>query len=229
VQAFQAQWESGRVAKWRSLTWAEYKQFEHQLTYDCPASVHCDVYRAVLIEGPSLDEGPELYRAPAGLVEFVARSLLDNNPFNGQYQDVKRAVDMKRQERRQDYLQTCKAVIAGIFRYTFEEMDKWDAEKFFEMVAAAEFVSGRKLEPGDPEAPKGGKRQAQKRPLTEGQRQVIDRVQQRDSRMPMPTEERVSDPDVGDAQQQGPRKRPLNDAQQLVLNRVVKQRRQQQR
>ena len=93
MQIFFARWPSGRKVKWRSLTWAEFKKFDRQLDYDCPASVYCDVYRAVLLDGPPLDGDP-VYQAPAGLVEWIARALLDSNPFNGEYKDVKRALDM---------------------------------------------------------------------------------------------------------------------------------------
>ena len=80
-------------------------------------------------------------------------ALLDSNPFNGEYKDVKRALDMKRVELKSSWLNSAKSIIAGIFRYTFEEIESWDAEMFFERLAYAEFVCGRKLEPGDPDKP----------------------------------------------------------------------------
>jgi hypothetical protein len=172
MQVFFARWPSGRKVKWRSLTWAEFKKFDRQLDYDCPASVYCDVYRAVVLDGPPLDGDP-VYQAPAGLVEWIARALLDSNPFNGEYKDVKRALEMKRIELKSSWLNSAKSIIAGIFRYTFEEIEQWDAEMFFERLASAEFVSGRKLEPGDPD-----KLDAQhaKRELSPAQQKVVNRV-----------------------------------------------------
>jgi hypothetical protein len=172
--------------KWRSLTWAEFKKFDRQLDYDCPASVYCDVYRAVVLDGPALDGDP-VYQAPAGLVEWIARALLDSNPFNGEYKDVKRALEMKRIELKSSWLNSAKSIIAGIFRYTFEEIEQWDAEMFFERLASAEFVSGRKLEPGDPDKldaqhpgkkpghPEGPPKPA-KRELSPAQQKVVNRV-----------------------------------------------------
>lgn len=186
MQVFFARWPSGRKVKWRSLTWAEFKKFDRQLDYDCPASVYCDVYRAVVLDGPPLDGDP-VYQAPAGLVEWIARALLDSNPFNGEYKDVKRALEMKRVELKSSWLNSAKSIIAGIFRYTFEEIEQWDAEMFFERLASAEFVSGRKLEPGDPDKldaqhhgekpghPEGPPKPA-KRELSPAQQKVVNRV-----------------------------------------------------
>jgi len=78
------------------------------------------------------------------------QSIAGLDPFNGEYKDVKRALDMKRVELKSSWLNSAKSIIAGIFRYTFEEIESWDAEMFFERLAYAEFVCGRKLEPGDP-------------------------------------------------------------------------------
>ena len=186
MQIFFARWPSGRKVKWRSLTWAEFKKFDRQLDYDCPASVYCDVYRAVLLDGPPLDGNP-VYQAPAGLVEWIARALLDSNPFNGEYKDVKRALDMKRVELKSSWLNSAKSIIAGIFRYTFEEIETWDAEMFFERLAYAEFVCGRKLEPGDPDKPDvqhpgkktghpEGPPKPAKRELSPAQQKVVNRV-----------------------------------------------------
>ena len=186
MTVFFARWLSGRAVKFRSLTWAEFKKFDRQLQYDCPASVYCDVYRAVLLDGPPLDGDP-VYQAPAGLVEWIARALLDSNPFNGEYKDVKRALDMKRVELKSSWLNSAKSIIAGIFRYTFEEIEPWDAEMFFERLAYAEFVCGRKLEPGDPDKPDAqhpgkkpghpeGPPKPAKRELNPAQQKVVNRV-----------------------------------------------------
>ena len=222
MQVFSAQWASGRYAKWRSLTWAEFRQFEARLRYESPMQVYVDLYRAVVIQGPPL-EGDPIFQAPAGLVEFVAHSMLDSNPFGGEYTSVKNAMEQKRTELKQNFLSASKAIIAGIFRYTFEEIEQWDAEMFFERLAAAEFVSGRKVEPGNPN--RKGRRGPQKKDLTAAQEQVVQRVAQRDPRMPMPAEESSYDPTANSEDDQ-PRmtKRPLTPAQEQVADRVRKQR-----
>ena len=186
MTVFFARWLSGRAVKFRSLTWAEFKRFDQRLQYECPMGIYCDVYRAVLLDGPPLDGDP-VYQAPAGLVEWIARALLDSNPFNGEYKDVKRALDMKRVELKSSWLNSAKSIIAGIFRYTFEEIETWDAEMFFERLAYAEFVCGRKLEPGDPDKPDAqhpgkkpghpeGPPKPAKRELNPAQQKVVNRV-----------------------------------------------------
>jgi hypothetical protein len=94
---------------------------------------------------------------------------------------------MKRIELKSSWLNSAKSIIAGIFRYTFEEIEQWDAEMFFERLASAEFVSGRKLEPGDPDKldaqhpgkkpghPEGPPKPA-KRELSPAQQKVVNRV-----------------------------------------------------
>lgn len=218
MQEFIAEWDSGRRVRWRSLTWAEYKNFSARLRYECPAGVYADLYRAVLLQGPPLDGDP-VYQAPAGLVDWIARAMLEENPFNGEYKHVKRAVEMKRTELKSDFLEAGKAIIAGLFRYTFEEIEQWDAETFFERLAAAEFVSGRKIEPGNPDKKKGKKKVEQKQ-LTAAQQQVIDRVAQRD-RMPMAAEETIIDPEAGEVPVRIP-KPQMTPTQQRVAERVQK-------
>lgn len=134
-----------------------------------------DLYRALLIEGPSVEE------APAGIVEYVSKSMLETNPFGGKYEDVKHALNAKRQS--QDYLENAKALIAGLFRYTFEEIDTWDVDTFFDRLAKAEFLSGKKLEPEDPNKAEAeakqppGQQPRKKKPMTEGQKLSWERVQ----------------------------------------------------
>lgn len=195
---FFARWPSGREVTFRSLTWAEFQTFERALRHRSPADVYLSVYRAVVLEGP-----PEA-DLTAGIVEFVGRTLTDHNPFNGKYEDVKRALDLKRGELRQDYLVAAKAVIASLFQVSLAEINSWDAEQFFEYVAMAEFVSGRKLEPGEPARP-AATRPPSSLPVPERQPQTqpLERGRDRDQ----PTE--------------APRlRRPLTAAQQIVVDRV---------
>jgi hypothetical protein len=151
MQTFLAKWSEDRYVKWRSLSWKEFDYYQNLLTYLPPAEVYCQVYKLVLIEGPKLDGHP-VHRATAGIVDWIARSLLEHNPFNGLYEDVKRAYDIKKKEL--NYLSEVKAIIASIFRYTFEEIESWDAETLYERIVAAEFVTGKSLEPPMPESMK---------------------------------------------------------------------------
>lgn len=50
------------------------------------------------------------------------------------------------------YLETARTLVAGTFRYRFEEIDEWDQGTFFKRLAAAEFLVGKNLEPADPNA-----------------------------------------------------------------------------
>ena len=207
---FFARWPSGREVVFRSLTWAEFQTFERALRHhrDRPMGVFCDIYRAVVLEGPPVAD------ATAGVVEYVGQTLTAHNPFGGQYTDIKRAVDLKRTELQQDYLLAAKAVIASLFQISLAEINGWDAEQFFEYVAMAEFVSGRKLEPGAPEGPVAQKLPAQpKAPLTSRQQLTLDRVRERDQ--PAPTRSERPPPE------EAPRlRRPLTGAQQIVMDRM---------
>ena len=178
-----AAWKSGVAVRWRSLTWSEYRQFKQQMTYGSPVEVYIDLYRAVLLEGPDLVD------ASAGIVDFVGRSMLETNPFGGEYLDIAHALNAKRSS--QTYLDTARALVAGLFHYSFEEIDTWDADTFFQRVAQAEFLAGRPIDPEDPaiaiaeaEAKKDPTKRRppprrQKKPLTQAQQMVADRVQGR--------------------------------------------------
>ncbi|TSA39523.1 hypothetical protein D4R30_00935 [archaeon] len=205
---FFARWPSGREVTFRSLSWAEFQKYEQALQYRSPAGVYLDVYRAVVLTGPRERD------VTAGIVEYVGRTLLDHNPFNGNYADVKRAIDLKRDELQRDYLVAASAVIASLFQVSVEDIRTWDSEKFFEYVAMAEFVSGRKLEPGDPAAKtKTSKpaRPSSKAPLTERQQVTLDRVRERDQGPPV----------VPSGEEPAPKlRRPITPAQQIVVDRV---------
>jgi hypothetical protein len=78
-------------------------------------------------------------------------SLLDSNPFNGEYKDVKRALEMKRIELKSSWLNSAKSIIAGIFRYTFEEIESVGCGDVLRASRLRRIrLCGRKLEPGDP-------------------------------------------------------------------------------
>jgi hypothetical protein len=176
-----AGWKSGMAVSWRAISWAEYRQFAQSMEHKLPMEVYIDLYRAVLLDGPDITE------APAGIVEFVGKAMLERNPFGGSYDDIKNAVDAKRNT--QDFLENAKTLIAGLFRYTFEEIDTWDADTFFDRYAKAEFLSGKQLDPVKMPTPEElaaaieAKKHPQKRPrppkkeMTAGQKLAWDRVQ----------------------------------------------------
>lgn len=187
MQIFLARWPEDRYVKWRSLSWKEYSYYQDLLRYLPPAEVYCQIYKKVLIEGPPV-EGPAVKQVTAGIVDWVARSLMEHNPFNGLYDDAKRAYDLKKKEL--DYLGSVKAIIAGIFHYTFEEIESWDAETLYERIIAAEFVSGKSLEPPPPEqikprsavvesASSSNRPIKLKKVITNAQQLVLDKVSRR--------------------------------------------------
>lgn len=172
-----AAWKSSTAVRWRGLSWSEYRRFTEQMTIDRPMEVYLDLYRAVLLEGPPAE------LATAGVVSFIGRSMLETNPFGGRYDDIAHALTVKRNT--QTYLDNARALVAGIFRYTFEEIDTWDADIFFDRVAKAEFLAGKTIEPIDPKevakqkeaAKTPPKPQRPKKQLTPGQQVALERVQ----------------------------------------------------
>jgi hypothetical protein len=175
-----AAWKSGASVRWRGVSGSEYRQFTQNLSYQSPLEVYIDLYRAVLLDGPDVEE------APAGIVEFIGKSMLETNPFSGRYDYIKFALDSSRQN--QTYMEHGKALIAGLFRYTFEEIDSWDADTFFDRLAKAEFIAGKQLEPEDPKAAEAAAASAKnprgqppprrpKKPLTAGQQLALERRQ----------------------------------------------------
>lgn len=213
MTVFLAQWETGLAIRFRSLRWEEFRRFEARLQYESPMAVYNDVYRLCVLEGPAIED------LLAGPVEFVARALIANNPFNGTFEDLSRALEVKRSEIASDYLKCARAQVAALFRYNFEEIDKWDAETFFERLAQSEFVLKRPLNASDPNKKK--KRQQKKQQLTDRQQQAIDATRERDRQlMPKAAEEELAEDDTPK-----PEKRSATNAQQMVIDRVNQARR----
>jgi hypothetical protein len=169
-----AQWASGIVVRWRALTWGEYRQFKEQILTR-PVGVTADIYRAVLLEGPAFDD------SPAGVADFVARHVLDGSAFSGDYKTVARALQESRGQLEQRYLLSAKAMIAHLFRYTFEEIDEWDADLFFQRLAQAEFIAGRPLDPAAPQTADTKTKAQPRRPLNKAQAMVLDRARNKAS------------------------------------------------
>lgn len=146
-------------------------------------SVFCDLYQLVTDPQESLP----LDQVTAGVVDFLGQTLLKNSAFADATKDmqlVHAALERQRRLLRNNYFESCKAVLAGVFRYTFEEIEEWDEDTFFARLAAAELLSGEDLGPkqleeprktGKPGAPKAPPK-APKKPLTNTQAKALERT-----------------------------------------------------
>ncbi len=178
-QQYVAVWASGASVQWRGLTMKEYRQLSNKLKYEPEMLVYCDLYRLVT----NSEESLPLTHIPAGVVDFLGRRLLKESAFGGDINKMKAALIEKRNNLDNNYYEQGKAVIAGVFRYTFEEIESWDEDTFFECLAKAELISGENLEPrivGEDsnleQVPVQDKpRKAPKRPLTAAQQLVFER------------------------------------------------------
>ena len=129
---------------WKSLSWKEYRKVAGLRPDDF--ATYAAVYRAAVIAGLSLEH------VPAGIVQWIARYELENNPFGGQLKPIQ-----QQRQRSTDwcgsYLNASRALVAWAFGYKFEEIDEWDSTTFFNRLAQAEYVFGKPFEPEDPNAP----------------------------------------------------------------------------
>jgi hypothetical protein len=166
---FQGIWPDGWVVRWRSLTWKEFESFRYSSQTDIEK--YGAVYKLCVVAGPSLDQ------APAGLVEWVGKQQLTASPFTGEFSAIQRAIALKRERFASSYLQSAKAQVACLFRYTFEEIENMTPDAFFECIAAAEVILGQPLDPADPNAvqknPIDAKREA-KQAIREQKRKEIE-------------------------------------------------------
>lgn len=150
AKVFQGTWRhlnfDGSVAEqaptlvvWRPLTWKEFNRFQRE-----PFLRSADIYETCVVEGPDLG------RAPMGIVRWIAAQVLESNPFSGGFKEIAKSLATARKNVQGNYLLSAKAAIAGTFRYTFEEIDNWNAETFFERLAQAELLMNSPLEPANP-------------------------------------------------------------------------------
>lgn len=139
---YQAVWASGVAIRFRMPTWAEFRKAHASSAQ--PAIRNLWVYRACVVEGPP----PHL--VPAGVVAWLGIELIDKNAFTGQFQLVNRHLQLSRQWLGNSFLEHARALVAGTFRYTFEEIDTWDAETFFKRFAQAEVLVGKRIDTQDP-------------------------------------------------------------------------------
>jgi hypothetical protein len=150
-----ATWPSGTLVIWRPLTWTEFRFIAEG---DGPVwAKYLQVYETCLQQGPRVDV------VGYGIVEWIGKYELLNSPFTGNYKTIVKSLQEKRAWVTGSYLNSARALVSAIFKYRFEEIDDWDADKFMSRLAQAEFVMGRPLEPSDPDAvetvdkPGGGK------------------------------------------------------------------------
>ena len=143
-RVFQGVWPGGWIIRWRNLTWKEFTNLRYSQKSDIERYV--DVYRLCLVSGPAPDA------APAGIVDWIGKQQLTKSPFTGSYQNLQAALDAKREWLNSSFLQVAKATVAWVFRYSFEEIDSWDPDTFFERLVSAEYLLGKEISPADPKA-----------------------------------------------------------------------------
>jgi hypothetical protein len=171
---FVAVWPDGISVRWRSLGWGEFRHFR-MLLQQGGGGVSIEIYKSVLLDGPAIEA------APAGVVVFIAQHVMQNNPFSGDYKALAAGLVDGRSEVKSRYLLTARALVSHIFNYSFEDIDKWDSDIFMRRLAMAEFITGKPLDPVNPEDKdkKAANKLPKIRPLTPGQAAVIDRVRNR--------------------------------------------------
>jgi hypothetical protein len=73
--------------------------------------------------------------------------LVEQSPFKGDFKTIQTFRQLSSNWLQSSYLETARTLVAGMFRYRFEEIDEWDQETFFKRLAAAEFLVGKNIEP----------------------------------------------------------------------------------
>jgi hypothetical protein len=139
----EAVWADGTFIRIRAATLAEVQQALH--LPDPQAVRNLWIYNKLLLHGPPEDI------VPAGVVAWVGKQAIDLNPFSGGLKPLQTAIENARARLAASYLENARALVAGTFRYSFEEIDTWTAEVFFLRLAAAEFLVGNRMDPQDPQ------------------------------------------------------------------------------
>lgn len=165
------------VVAWRNLTYGEYRKFKPRYEsspFQEPMEIALDIYSLVRIEGPT----PQFISA--GILSFICKQQMLNNPFSGKYEDIETAIDMARRVVTGDYLLSAKALIAATLNYKPEEIDSWDANTFFIRLAQTEVANGRTFDPVNPNVLKDSKGNPVapkiKKSLSSTQQKALDRV-----------------------------------------------------
>lgn len=163
-----ATWPSGATVVYRSLTWGEYREVSS--LQGPPAEKALELYKRCVTEGPRED------KVPAGIMMWIYQSELGRSPFSGSFQAIAGQLDQARAKVTDSYLLCAQAMIASVFKISFEEMNAWDANTFLTRLSQAEFISGVPLNPVDPTAPKDKKGNTRrKKPLTPAQQKVMEK------------------------------------------------------
>lgn len=144
---FEAVWPSGTRVRWRLLRWSEHRRAAVLLSSE-PMAAYLAAYRSALVSGPAPEE------APAGIVVWIGRSLIEGDAFSGQFETVARTIEAARASVRSSYLEIASAVVRNLFHMSREDVDSLDSAEFFRLVAAAELLTGVPLQPSSPEAEK---------------------------------------------------------------------------
>jgi len=139
---WEARWPSGARVCWRPVTLGQYQRYRARLEAgEHRAIVYFDLYQELVVRGPA----PE--HVPAGIVFWIGRREIEENPFSCRIDLVRKALSAHRERVSKNYLLACQAILASVFRCSFEEMSRWTSETFFERVAQAELVLGKTLDP----------------------------------------------------------------------------------
>lgn len=152
----------------------EYREFASRLRYEPEMVVYSDLYRIVA----DYPENPDIKHVSAGIVYFLGNRLIRDSVFNSDWNAITKTLAEHRDRLNVSYFEQCKAVIASIFDYTFEEIDSWDDYTFFDRLAKAELIVGKDLNPQPLDTSprkKDATEKRQKKPLTEGQKIALER------------------------------------------------------
>lgn len=176
---YQAQWKTWGWIRWRGLSWAEHKRFEQQMVYKSPIETANAIYRACVISGPKIEESD----ITPGVIITIANTVFNNSAFSGEFNTLSYKLNQAREIVSNDFLLAARAIIAGLFKYTFEDIDSWDEETFLLRLAQAEFVAGKPLQLASADDSTKEKRQKQDEStnrkvvsLSDAQKKVITRV-----------------------------------------------------
>lgn len=161
----------GRISvTWRSIQWGEYRKIRSLQAM--PAEKALEVYKLVKLEGPDADT------LPSGIMMWIYRYEMEENPFSGDFKKISGPLEQKRQEVIGNYLISVQGFIASVFKTPFAEMDTWDSETLLRRLAQAEFFTGVTLNPTNPDAPTGKLTKKPKKSLTPAQEKAVERRQE---------------------------------------------------
>ena len=146
ASVFEGVWPSGARVRWRLLKWQEHRKIAPLLASD-PGSAYLAAYRTALISGPDPAE------APAGIVFWIGQSLLNKDPFFGQYESIHKTLEAARATVQSSYMEIVRAIVCHVFSLKPQEVDQLDSGDFFRLVAAAEVILGQPVNPVNPAEP----------------------------------------------------------------------------